>query len=398
MSADLSNGPRLETQALRWRSQVVKIALSASLTAQNTSIKADADVTGAVRRSLASWSAVTGIDFRLESSDKLNISPSGAAGDSVNLITIAQTPENLQVFAADPFGESARTRVFYDRRGAIIEGDIVLNPLQQFSTDGTYGTFDLETTLTHEIGHLIGLRHSLSSSSIMAERIPRNTDNYVGSRSLTETDIAAARDLYRTETDSCCGVIAGRITMGAKAAKNTTLWAEDGDGRVVALGQTDTDGSYRLGGLPGGKYSVFSLRHDGDSTLVTELGNAAVSSNDRIMLSKRISGSSSGFSIDMAGIGREPSEGALEVKAGRQYTISVAGHGLREVNASSFQFSTKSVRVDPSSFSDGSLADGRDLVTFTIVIATDALPGAYTLHAQKGDISSAIVGGFVISR
>src|ERR1043165_3558435 len=153
MSAELATGSRPTVQDLRWRSNVIRIAVSASLTSQSPSIKADSDVLGAIRGSVAAWEAGPGLEFRLEVSDRQNVSAAGTVGDGVSLITIAQTPENLQLFAKDPFSESARTRVFYNRRGAITEGDIVLNPFQQFSTDGTFGTFDLETTLTHEIGH-----------------------------------------------------------------------------------------------------------------------------------------------------------------------------------------------------------------------------------------------------
>src|SRR5690606_36643149 len=110
---------------------------------------------------------------------------------------------------------SATTRVFY-RRNSITEADIVLNPYQQFSTDGTFGTYDLESTLTHEIGHLLGLDHSDFPGSTMFENYGRNGMFGVpnlAARTLRRIDIAAAAALYRpADADlDCCSSIRADI-------------------------------------------------------------------------------------------------------------------------------------------------------------------------------------------
>ena len=149
-----------QSLAIRWKSQAIKIAISSSVTSPNSSIKTGTDVKDVIRRSLAAWEIVSPIRFVENPSDRQSVSAAGVSGDGVSLITIAQTPENLALFQGDWQTASARTRVFYNRRHEITEADIVLNPYVQFSDDGTFGTFDLQSTLTHEVGHLLGLEHT----------------------------------------------------------------------------------------------------------------------------------------------------------------------------------------------------------------------------------------------
>ncbi|MGE3466139.1 MAG: matrixin family metalloprotease, partial [Pyrinomonadaceae bacterium] len=194
-----------ELQRLRWKERTIRIALSNSIADPGPNIKRGSDVSGAIRRSLAAWERAANLKFIVESSDLVSLSPSGPAGDGVSLITTAASPENVLFFSKNPFAESAKTRVFYDRKsGLITEADIVLNPFQQFSTDGTFGTFDLEAALTHEIGHLLGLRHSIVLGSVMAEGLARNgiTAGFVpAGASLSNPDISAVRELYSEGSD-----------------------------------------------------------------------------------------------------------------------------------------------------------------------------------------------------
>ncbi|MBP7476822.1 MAG: matrixin family metalloprotease, partial [Pyrinomonadaceae bacterium] len=209
---------RSEPQQLRWKDGMVRIAISKSLSEQTGAIKSGSDIAVAIRNSLLLWENAADIKFTIEATDARNVSPSGVAGDGVSLITIAASPENVLLFTKDPMAESARTRVFYNRRGFITEADIVLNPYQQFSTDGTAGTFDLEATLTHEIGHLLGLRHSSVLGAIMSEGIARNAGGVVASDrriDLSDADVTAARELYGFVDDvsECCSSISGKITQ-----------------------------------------------------------------------------------------------------------------------------------------------------------------------------------------
>src|SRR5687767_3236309 len=221
---------------LRWKSGAIKLAISASLLRENPNIKKDSDVAGAIERSIEAWSRAANIDIVHSNSDKMNASPAGAAGDGVSLITIAPTAENVLLFAKDPENAAATTRVFYNWRGMITEADIVLNPYQQFSTDGTLGTFDLESTLTHEIGHLLGLSHSSVLGSTMHANYGKNgvfgLQNFT-SRTLSADDIAAVRATYgiRADDTECCGSIEGRLAVGAKLSRTFEIWLEDANGR-----------------------------------------------------------------------------------------------------------------------------------------------------------------------
>src|SRR5207237_10473778 len=135
------------------------------------------------------------------------ISPPNA-GDYINLMTVAS--ENAADFGASD--NPGRTRVFYDAGGTITEADIALNPNVEFSADGTPGTYDLESTFTHEVGHLLGLQHSAILGATMQPRQAMN--GLFGltaftQRSLSEDAIAGARSLYGLHAGA--GSISGRL-------------------------------------------------------------------------------------------------------------------------------------------------------------------------------------------
>jgi hypothetical protein len=184
------------TLALSWRRQPVRLYLSTSLRTPPPSIKAGGDVEGAVRRALGRWERATGVRFVIVWTDQQSASV-GLRGDGVSLITVADTPANNSFFSGRGIGY---TKLFFNlRTGEIGEADIVINPRQKFSTDGSPGTYDLESTLTHEVGHLLGLDHSEAQGSVMREGQAingRTGRRHLSGRELGDDDRAAARSIY----------------------------------------------------------------------------------------------------------------------------------------------------------------------------------------------------------
>lgn len=380
---------RQEPQALRWKKQVIQIAVSTSLTQPNTSIKTNSDVLGALLKSLDAWSNASDIEFRLVTSQKQNVSPMGRLGDGISLITIAPSAENLLFFARDPFSEAAKTRIFYNKKGDISEADIVLNPFQQFSTDGTYGTFDLETTLTHEVGHLLGLKHSAVIGSLMSDKVERNASQRVLANNvpaiLSETDVTAIRSLYGTDAqEDCCGVIAGKLLLqSGKPARRVVVWAEDSEtGSIVGQTETSADGSYRLGGLKKGEYSLFWQQNEkGSGVSSGDIGRANVEKNNIVLASQKVTATRSDVVLTHIGKDMQLGDSAIEVTAGGEYTIVIGGRNLG-VDSVNLEFNSLFLQAESDILRAEDFGDNIEAVSFVLKIDKETPAGVYSIFAR----------------
>ncbi|MFT3745045.1 MAG: matrixin family metalloprotease [Pyrinomonadaceae bacterium] len=382
---------KAEPQGLRWKDRVVRIAVSRSVIDQNSNIKADSDVLGAIRSSISAWEKVAGVKIELELTDRSNVSPSGISGDGVSLITIAESPENVALFAKDPLAESAKTRVFYNRKNFITEADIVLNPFQQFSTDGTFGTFDLESTLTHEIGHLLGLRHSGVLGSTMSGSLPKNGTFGIAdltARTLSESDIAAIRELYGVETanQDCCSAIVGKLNAGpSRSLRGTSVWAEDSTtGKVVGMSEVSPDGAFRLGGLPEGSYTVFWQKRDELGSPLGSIGTYKLAKDETRLISEKITIGRSSISIDYVGINGQLSDTSVSLAAGREFTVLLGGKNV-DGQKLAIEFNSPYITLVPNSIKPQDFGDGISVVSFIVSIHEGTPAGSYSVFATGED-------------
>jgi len=395
---------KVEFQHLRWKGNTIKIAISNSLTRPSSNIKTDSDVMGAVERSLKAWSRAANIDLQAEFSERQNVSPNGPFGDGVSLITIAQTPENVLFFAKDADSASAKTRIFFNRKGVITEADVVLNPYQQFSTDGTFGTFDLESTLTHEIGHLLGLHHQGVLGATMAESFAKNgTMGAVdfGPRTLAESDISAIRELYGAPSDigNCCGVISGRLTTAAgRPLKGLEVWAEDTQsGRVMGHADSGLEGSFHIGGLPGGDYSIYWKTKDASTgSAMGEVGKVGLDGGENKAVNGKINLRSSDTTLQYLGLNSQLADYGLSLNVGRSYLVNLGGRNL-DADAAKITFNSSFIKVSQFPITSQEFGEGVSGISFMVTIDPDITPGEYSIFvSSKNGPVSCVVGALSI--
>jgi hypothetical protein len=411
---------------IKWNTRTIKIALSSSLTRPALNMSAGADVLGAVERALNSWATAADVKFVVDHSKVQSIS-SATQPDGINLITIAPTAENLAIFGES--NNAARTRVFYDREtGEISEADIVINPFPyseqgeiiQFSTDGTTGTYDLESTVAHEIGHLLGLNHSPVVGATMNPSqglngtygLPAQTE-----RTLSDVDLAAARQLYGPceNPRSIRGRILNSLQASLVAAAGAHVWIEDlSTGRVVGSALTNNRGEFNIGCVGAGNYRA--LAEYTDLSLTELFGRHKQGALKRQFRSVEINGN---FSVEAGRTSKinyilvPPHNGARSLQpmffgtngdlstvpmaaaAGSRLTIYIEGPGVDQVPGNGFVASSPLITIDAASLTLQQPRASSPVVSFDLILAPNVPPGDYSIRLQSNSGELAYLVGAV---
>ena len=155
----------------------------------------------------------------------------------------------------------------------IIEADIFLNSNFPWSvTDGGQsGRFDVESIAVHEIGHLIGLAHSMLGETelldgdrrrVLAKRAVMFPIAYpsgnIEDRTLEADDRAGAADIYGTaEFERATGAISGRVTLNGNGLFGAHVTAfNPKTAETVASFSLNQQGEFVVSGLVPGLYVV----------------------------------------------------------------------------------------------------------------------------------------------
>src|SRR4030095_4318628 len=105
----------------------------------------------------------------------------------------------------------------------IEEADIVFSQSLSFATSGETGKYDIQSVLTHEIGHFVGLDHSGLVSSVM---VPFAAPGQLEQRTLAYDDIAGVSEIYpRAVTGFAPGTIRGAVFAGSAAVSGAHVVA-----------------------------------------------------------------------------------------------------------------------------------------------------------------------------
>ncbi len=231
------------------------------------------------RRSFQTWADVGIARFSFEEGriytgpPEHHTGPSEVDGQSVLFFTEAAWPHGSEVIAL--------TSVSFAADGEILDADIAFNGADHtFTTADNGGVKDYMSIATHEIGHFIGLNHSLDGEATM---FAEYEDGQTFLRDLNPDDEAGAEHLDPGNAAPCRGIVVWRDQgNGCDSAGGTaTVLALLLVGGVLGLRRRQRLAPVAVGAIAG---ALMLVPGPATSTLVEELPITALSDGaDRVV-------------------------------------------------------------------------------------------------------------------
>lgn len=146
------------------------------------------EVFNAINTAIARWQGMCNLTFTYLGLTAAvpDVRSTSSTVDRVNVFGWGQLTDNMASYGA-------YTQWWYDGNHAIFDADVVINTAYPWTAQ------DVESIMTHELGHVLGLTHSNVQASIMFAN-PYNS--YAYQRTLRGDDASACAALYGASTNA----------------------------------------------------------------------------------------------------------------------------------------------------------------------------------------------------